>query len=184
MRTMRKSRSALGRVGTWFILSGVLVAGRAVVELTEPVYWNPVSIIDYAAAILTTVAWVVTGVAFILWWQSKPARRVAVLLLVSGAGTAVSGVGNLLEDVFDIEFGEFLFTFGGMVGAIAILGAAILWLTVSDVMRWSGLFLVFFVAGSVFPDNGGQFLSALSLLALGLWLWLVRSRSQRESAAG
>jgi hypothetical protein len=143
-----------------------------------------VSVLDYTAAILTTVAWAVTGVAFVLWWQAKLERRVAVLLLVAGFGTVVSGVGNLLEDVFALAFGEYLFTYGGMTGVIAMVAAGVLWLTVNDVLRWSGLFLLALIVGSVFPDDGGQFLMAISLRGLGLWLFRHRSATQSAIPAG
>ncbi len=99
-------------------------------EMADPVYWNPSSLLDYSAAVLTTVGWVVTGVALVLWWRTTPILRGSLFLLVAGVATAVSGIGNLLEDVLDIEFGEVLFTYGGMIGAVAILLAAVSMLTV------------------------------------------------------
>lgn len=83
-----------------------------VVELADPVCWNPSSFLDYAAALLMSLSWVRTGVAFILWWRTSPIRRGSGLLLVAGIGTALSGVGNLPEDVRDLDFGELLFTCG------------------------------------------------------------------------
>ncbi len=114
----------------WFVGGGILVVARAVMEMADPVYWNPSSLLDYSAAVLTTVGWVVTGVALVLWWRTTPIRRGSLFLLVAGVATAVSGIGNLLEDVLDIEFGEVLVTYGGMIGAVAILLAAVSMLTV------------------------------------------------------
>lgn len=179
---MRGETSSLGRTSVWFVFSGVLVTLRAAIELADPVYWEPSSFLDYSAAILTTVAWVVTGVALLSWWQSSPIRRGRLLLLIGGIGTAVSGVGNLLEDVFDVEFGELLFTLGGMVGAISILMGAVLVLTVKDSLRWTGLFLLAFIAGGFFPDDGGEFLSGASLGGLGLWLMLSARDAERSTA--
>lgn len=180
---MQSHYSTVGRPGSWFVLAGILVTIRGVIELAEPVYWEPVSLLDYTAAVLTTVAWVVTGVAFFLWWQITPKRRTSPLLLVAAIGTAVSGAGNLLEDVFDIEFGEFLFTYGGMTGAIAMLGTAIAFLAVDGPLRWSGLFVLAFIAGSIFPDDGGQFLSGVSLIGLAFWLSRPRRYETNRPAA-
>lgn len=165
--------------GIWFVVAGALAIARAAIELADPVYWNPSSVLDYIAALLTTVAWATAGVAFVLWWRTTPIRRGAVFLLISGVGTAVSGVGNLLEDVLNLEVGELLFTLGGMTGAIAALVAAVLILTVRDPLRWSSLLLFTFVAGGVFPDDGGQIVTAVSLVALGVWLFLYRPRVAR-----
>jgi hypothetical protein len=166
--------------GMWFLAAGVLVLVRAAIEFTDPVYWNPSSALDYSAALLTTMAWVVTGVAFVLWWRTTPIRRGSLFLLVAGVGTAVSGIGNFLEDVLDLEVGDLLFTLGGMIGAIAVLAAAVLMLTVRNPLKWSALLLFTFIAGGTFPDSGGQFVSGASLIALGLWL--VRYRPPDDSA--
>ncbi len=170
-----RDRPSLPPTGAWFLLSGVLVLARAGIELAGPTYWAPVTPMDYTAAILTTVAWVTTGTSFILWWRSTPIRRGAALLLLSGIGTAISGVGNYVEDVLNREWGGLLFSYGGMSGALAAILAAVLILTVRHPLRWSGLVILAFIAGGTFPDDGGQFLSALSLLGLGYLL--VRSRS-------
>jgi hypothetical protein len=167
--SMKRDRSSLGRTGVWFLVSGVLVLSRAVLELSEPVYWSPVTPLDFTAAVLTTVAWIATGVSFILWWQSIPIRRGALLLLVSGVGTAVSGIGNFIEDVLDHEWGGFLFSYGGLGGALAAILASLLILTVRHPLRWSGLVVLAFIAGGAFPDDGGQLLSGISLVGLGYW---------------
>ncbi len=167
------------RTAVWFVASGVFVTLRAAIELADPVYWDPVSFLDYSAAILSTVAWVVTGIALVSWWRTTPTRRGAVLLLIGGLGTAGSGIGNLFEDVFDLEVGELMFTYGGLVGAVGILAGALLVLSVNSPLRWTGLFLFGFIGGSVFPDDGGQFLSGVSLLGLGLWLlWSAAGKTQ------
>ena len=146
------------------------MAVRAGMELAEPEYWNPSSLFDYSAATLTTVNWIVTGVAFILWSHTTPIRWSSILLMVAGIGIAVSGVGNVLEDVVNLGFGELLFTFGGMVGVIGVLMAAVSILAVRSPLRWSALPLLLFVVGAAFPDSGGQFLTGASLIALGLLL--------------
>jgi len=92
------------------------------------------------------------------------------LILAAAIGIAVSAVGNLLEDVFDVSFGKTLFTVGGMSGSVATLGAAVLILTARHALRWTGLLLLAFIAGAVFPDDGGQWLSGVSLVLVGWWV--------------
>jgi hypothetical protein len=156
--------------GMWFLAAGVLLSIRGAIEFADPVYWNPSSALDYSAALLTTMASVVTGVAFVLWWRTTPIRRGSWLLPVAGVQEVVSGIGNFLEDILDMEFGAVLFELGGAIGSYALLAAAALILTVRNPLRWSALLLITYIAGFIFPDIGGEFLSGASLVALGLWL--------------
>lgn len=158
------------RVGWWFVAAGVLVTARAAIALTSPSYWSPVSFVDYSAVVGTTLAWLVAAVAIVLLAQRPPLRRARLVLIVAAVGTAISAVGNLLEDYFDVPFGGDLFVWGGLVGAIGLVLGSVLTLTVKDRLRWAGVFLLGFIAGGVFPDDGGEFLSGVSLLALGGWI--------------
>jgi len=169
-------------VGVWLVVAGVLTAVRAALEFGEPAYFDPVTFLDYSAALLSSVAWAATAVAFFLWWRRSPLRRGSLLILLAAVGIAVSSVGNALEDVVGAEFGEVLFTLGGMTGAVATLAAAVVIITAGQTLRWTGVFLLLFIAGSVFPDDGGQWLSGLSLVALG-W-WILRLRSVRATSIG
>ena len=174
---MERGYSALKRVSLWFAAAGVLVLLRALLELAEPAYWSPVSLLDYTAAILSSVAWAATAVALFLWWRATPIRRGSFLLLVA-AVTMLLGdsLGNLLEDVFDLEIGEWLFSNVGQVSLYAMMAAGIVILTVRGTYRWTGLFLLLYIAGFTFPDDGGQFLSGVSLLGLGYWLFRCATR--------
>lgn len=162
-----------------FLASGVAIITRAIIGLADPTYWNPESLLDYTAAILSTIAWVLAGAALILWFLATPEHRLRWFLLIAGVGVAVSGVGNLLEDVFDMPVGEFLFTIGGMVGALALMMATLAVLTVAGPVRWSAAFLFLFVAGSTFPDDGGEFVMGASIIGLGFWLLTMSRRAQR-----
>ena len=165
------------RAAIWFLAAGVLTSVRAAIELADPAYFRPVSVLDYTAVVVSSVAWGATAVALYFWWRHSPIRRGSTLALVAALGLAASSVGNLLEDAFSVDSGEWLFTYGGMTGAIAILALAVVVLSAPHPLRWSGIFLFAFVAGSTFPDDGGQWLSGLSLLVMGWWLWQRRQQS-------
>jgi hypothetical protein len=154
-----------------FGAAGLLTGGRAGIELADPAYYNPVTLLDYTAAIGSSVAWGAMAVALFLWWRITAKRRGAIFLLLAAAGVSVSSLGNLLEDVFDVGFGEFLFSYGGMIGAISLMAAAVVAFVGWGQLRRSGLFLLGVVAGSIFPDNGGEFLIGASLIGFGFWLW-------------
>ena len=153
----------------WFLAAGSLVALRGALEFADPVYYDPTTFFDYSAAVLSSVAWLVLAVALVLWWRMKPIGGASVLLLLAAAGLTVSSVGNVLEDVLDVGLGDALFTYGGLVGAVAMLAAGLALLPAGD-SQWPVMFVLGFVAGSTFPDSGGELVSGAFLVALGIWL--------------
>jgi len=153
----------------WFIAAGTLTTARAFLELTEPAYYSPESFLDYAAVILTSLALLGFAGGLLSMWGRRPIRRGSFLLLIAGLGITVEALGNFLEDVMDLEVGGHLYTIGGITGAISLLIASIAVLTVGH-LRWVGVFLLATIAGSVFPDDGGQFVTGISLVGLGVWL--------------
>ena len=171
MLTIMDNATEPGSTAVAFAVAGVLTVGRAVIELAAPAYYDPVTLLDYTAAIGSTVAWGAMAVALFFWWRITAERRWAAFLLLAAFGVLVSSVGNLLEDVFDAGFGEFLFSYGGMVGAISMMVASVVALLWWGQLRWSGLFLLGIVAGSTFPDDGGEFLTGASLIGFGCWRW-------------
>ena len=181
---MERGYSALNGVSLWFVAAGALVLLRALIELAEPAYYAPVTLLDYTAAILTSAASAATAVALFLWWRATPIRRGSFLLLVAAVTTLLGdSLGNLLEDVFDLEIGEWLFSNVGQVSLYALMAAGIVILTVRGTYRWTGLFLLLYIAGFTFPDDGGQFLSGISLLGLGYWITRYANKRSQETAA-
>lgn len=187
---MDPSSRTLNRAAIWFVVSGVLVMIRAVIEQQDPNHWSPTSTLDYAAVIMTSVSWSAIAVALLFLWQTTPVRRGAVFLLVASIGYAVAAIGNLIEDGFGAQFGVLLFLGGLMTAAIATIIAGVSCLTVRHPLRWTGLFLIAYLVGGGDPELWGllepgvwlvvyEFVSAISLLGLGLWLLLYQRRSNR-----
>ncbi len=84
-----------------------------------------------------------------------------------------------------MQIGADLYNFGGDVGPIAFIAVAILALSVAHPQRWSGVFLLGYVAGFVFPDNGGGFFSAAALIGMGYWMGRLSAReSELELTPG
>ena len=166
LRGEQTHRGSAGRSGRWFVIAGGFVVARAVIELAEPVYYDPETLLDYAAATLSSTAWLATAVALARWWPAMPAKQASLLLLVAAVGIAASAVGDFLEDVVDVALGEPLFTVGGVLSAVSILITGVVLLVLRGA-RWPGVLLLMFVTGSTFPDDGGEFLSGASLILLG-----------------
>ncbi len=172
----------LGPSFFWFLAAGFLTVGRATIELTEPAYYDPVTALDYTAAIGSSLAWAAMAVALFFWWSVTPIRRGSFFLLLAAIGVMTSSVGNFLEDVARVGFGEFLFSYGGMTGAISLILAAVTALVARSSFRWSGLFLLGIIAGSIFPDNGGEFLVGASLIGFGTWLGRLATQNAVDTA--
>ena len=152
---------------------------RAAMELSEPSYWNPVSLFDYAAVWLTSLAGFAVAIALVLWWRVTEVRRGAFLLPIAAVILLLNAIGNVLEDAFRLQIGADLYNIGGDAGPIAFMAAAILALSVAHPQRWSGAFLLGYVVGFMFPDNGGGFFSAVALL--GMSYWLIRQKTRDET---
>ncbi len=163
-------RQRVVRTGSWFIASGVLTLVRATVELSGPVYYDPVSLLDYTAVVLTSAASGALAVASYSWWRTAPFSRLSIILLVAAIGLAAESLGNLLEDGFDSEFGTTLYDNGGWIGAVALIVTAVVALATATSLRWSGLFLLAGLGGAIFPDDGGLWLTGASFSGLGLWM--------------
>ncbi len=158
------------RTSIWFIVSGALTLVRAAVELKEPAYYDPVSLLDYTAVVLTSAASGALAVALYSWWRTAPFSRLSIILLIAAIGVAAESLGNLLEDGFDSEFGATLYTTGGLIGAVALLVTAVVALASATSLRWSGLFVVVSLGGAIFPDDGGLWLTGAGFAGLGLWM--------------
>lgn len=169
MRRLVAMSRSVRTVAVLFGAAGVLTLIRQLIQLTDPVYYSPVTTLDYAAAWLTSIAGGTVAVAMALWWWRSPIRRGSWLLLVASLGWALSALGNLLGDVFDMSIGEGLWT-AGIVGFGVTLVAGVVALTVNSPWRWSGLFLIGYAAGWGFPDSGGLWLSGVSLIAMAYWI--------------
>ncbi len=107
-------------------------------------------------------------------------RRGSFFLVVGGVGAIAQGLGNLVEDVFDIEAGFWAFAAGSIVMLVSLFAAGVAELTVSSPRRWSGLFLI---GGAV----GG--LLGVGLLIMGVaWVlfsgWIVFTIVRSDQPSG
>lgn len=163
----------------WFLVAGVLGVARWVLEFSDPQYFDPESVLDYTTVVTQSAAGVATGVALLMLWRNPPVRRGSVLLVVAGLAAITHGMGNLLEDTFDIESGELAFFLGGIVMMLALLGAGVSALTVGSPLRWSGLFLAVGATGGLL----GAGLLTMGLAWLGFSVWIVANLNRAGGVA-
>lgn len=160
----------------WFAIAGFFAVGRWSLEFSETRYYDPVSPLDYAAVISQTAAGVATGIALLMLLRSPPVRRGSFLLAFAALGAISQGLGNLLEDAFRVEAGEWGFFIGGIVMIFTLLASGVAALTVDSPMRWSGLFLLVGATGGML---------GFGLLAMGLaWFAFSAWIATRERQTG
>ena len=153
----------------WFGLAGVLALFVWVLfTVSDPVYYDPTTLTDYASVVGLTVSFVVTGIALILLWRDPPMTRGSLFLLLAGIGAVAVGVGDLLEDAFDVEAAVWVFFGGGLVMMVSLIVAGVAALTVRSPRRWSGLFLLFAVPGGML--GFGFVMLGVSWILFGLWI--------------
>jgi hypothetical protein len=152
-----------------FGVAGILtLLGTAVCTFYEPTYYDASTFGDYLSVVLLSAALVMTGVALVVLWRDPPVQRGSVFLLLGGVGAAAMGMGNLLEDAFDVEAGVWGFFGGGIAMLVSLIIAGISALTVDAPGRWSGLFLLFAAPGATL--GFGLVMMGVSWILFGLWL--------------
>ena len=134
----------------------------------DPVYYDPTTLTDYVSVVGLTVSFVATGIALILLWRDPPVTRGSLFLLLAGIGAVAVGVGDLLEDAFNVENAEFVFFGGGFLMILSLIVAGVAALTVRSPRRWSGLFLLFALFGGML--GFGLVMLGVSWILFGLWI--------------
>ena len=155
----------------WFIAAGAIGLSLYVVVsllLEDAEYYDASTFGDYVFVTGVTTILVLAGVPLVLLWRDPPVSRGSFLLLTAGLGAIAEGLGNFLEDVFDVEAAVWLFFGGGIVLMLSLLGAGILALTVNSPDRWSGLFLLLGVPGGML--GFGWVVLGVSWILFGFWI--------------
>ncbi len=159
--------------GRWFMAAGIsTIVGWTIFTVQEPTYYDAARPSDYVAVIGLSLSLVLTGVALVLLWRSPPVRRGSAFILLAGVGAVGEGAGNVLEDVFNVEQGVWLFFGGGLLMMICLIVAGVSALTVDSLRRWSGLFLLFAFPGGML--GFGLVMMSISWILFGLWLSVER----------
>ena len=158
---------SLGSLRVVSVAVGAIALIGFLVGLTDPAYYSPETPMDYLAAGLNSAGPFVAAAALFIWWRTTPIRRGVFLILVAAAAAIVWGLGNLIEDILDYEWGFVLFGVGGIITVLASALAGVVALTVREPFRWSGLFLLGVAAG---PAADSALVWAVVWLAFALYL--------------
>jgi len=165
-----EARGSVNRVvAILFGVAGTLtLLGTAMYTFYEPTYYDASTFGDYVSVVGLSAAVILTGIALLVLWRDPPVLRGSLFLLLAGIGATAMGMGNLLEDAFDVEAGVWGFFGGGIAMLVSLIIAGISALTVDSPKRWSGLFLLFAAPGATL--GFGLVMMGVSWILFGLWL--------------
>lgn len=152
----------------WFAAAGGFAIARWALDFAEIQYYDPESVLDYSGVLLQTAAGLTTGVALLVLWHDPPVRRGAFLIGLGGLAAIVQGLGNLFEDAFGWGWGVWGFFVGGIGMVITLALAGIPTVSVSDPLRWAGIFLLLGATGGTL--GLGLLIMGISWITFSFWI--------------
>lgn len=146
------------------LAAGALWIARAGVGVADPLYYDPSTVLDYSAVVLTTLATVVTGLA-ILAARPRLGRVGRILAFIPAFGFIVMGVANLFEDAFGVAALGALWGVGGLSMMVGLVLTTVASLAEPDDRKLGFGLLVFFVA-SLLPEEAREWAQGAAILLL------------------
>ena len=152
-----------------FSVAGTVGVVRGLIGYSNPTYWAPTTLVDWAAVITFTCFLIAAAVSLVLLAvEQRPLSRWPIT--AAAAGAAAAGAANALEDGFGVS--QFGYPFAAGVAVMAsglLLGGAALTLSRSG-PRQLGLLLIANVAALAlaFDDLGLILFGSTWLLIAGL----------------
>ena len=134
------------------LITGLIVAVWFVNSLSDPAYYDPQTITDYVASVLAEIFFLAAAYTFVVWWRVTPVRRSAWMLLGAAVGFVLWSVGNVVEEIMRIDFGENLYFVGATLAIVLTALAGVVTLTAPTRWRWTGLVLLTITASFAFED--------------------------------
>ena len=153
------------------LITGLIAVIWFVSSLSDPAYYDPQTFVDYAASILAEIFFLSAAYTLVVWWRVTPVRRSALMLLGAAAGFALWSVGNVLEEIMGVEFGEGIYFVGAALAVGLTTLGGIVTLTAPGRWRWSGLVLVAITASFPLEDLLTGAVAAIPWLAFAYVLW-------------
>lgn len=167
--------------GVAAIVDGLLWLLHAVVALSEPAYWDASSGVDYLAVASYSAALLglLPALLALHVQQWGRAGRLGTWGFAAACvGAAASGIGNLVEDWFRVEFaGLVLYLPGVLLLTIGLLLLGVATIRAHLLPRWCGWALVAGLLGLVLIEWGGDFVVGLVWVVLGFFLLVAKSRN-------
>jgi hypothetical protein len=154
-----------------YLLTGLVWTGRSLLAVAaDPVYWDPVSVIDWIAVWAYSLALLLLALTLVTIAADSRSTRAAHLIAgIAATAAAVTGIANGIEDAFNLEAVGPVYVFGALVTAGAMVGLAVA-LGVTRRPRW--MVAVLLMAVGVVTMSVG--FGALVLVGAGVATWARR----------
>ena len=146
----------------WAVASLLLVGGAA--------YYEPVTLLDWAAVLTYTAALVWLGLSIACIGRLVPSRPVRITALIAAVPPIVTGVANLVEDGFDVAAASSVYVAGSLLTVVGLvaLAAALLW---ARATRLAALCLLVTLGLLFVVDGGGVVILLLLEYLAGRTAW-------------
>ena len=150
------------------LITGLIVLVWHISSLSDPAYYDPQTITDYVAPILAEIFFLAAAYTYVVWWRVTPVRRSALMLLGAAVGFVLWSVGNVLEEIMRIKFGEDVYFVGAGLAIVLTAIAGVVTLTAPNRWRWTGLVLLTITASFLLEDLP---IAPIPWLAFAFVLW-------------
>ncbi len=163
-----------------FALSGASYIVRALMDLGSPTYYDPVTLLDYAAVVTTTVAMLTLAASI----ASLAIRQVlhgasSKIAWIPTAALGIGGVSNLFEDAFAVSAIGFLFGVGSVLTLLGLAALAVSTLLDRRNDRRIGAVLALMTASIFLPGTLATAGVGVTCLAMAAVLWTSHARAGR-----
>ncbi len=159
-----------------WLLAGIAWAVRSLLELARPNYYDPVNLLDWAAVLSFSLAWLLSALAVLLLCRVVGTRSVRAIGLVFAIAAVVAGVANLAEDALGQSWGSAPYIVGFLVAWLSLIPLAIaIW--ISPARRAALLPLALFGSIALFNAGGGLLILVVAAAYAIAGRWFLRSSS-------
>jgi hypothetical protein len=170
---------------TLWLATGVAWAASSLILLARPTYWDPRTILDWAAVIAYTVAWLLLAPSIVLVSRLAEARRAHFLGTAIALAAVVAGVANIIEDGLGVAGASEWYVYGILIATVLLVPLAYLFAR-ERALRLTGFCLALFLGiGFAAAGIGGLIILVLfGALALRTEWFESRSAPSAPEPAG
>jgi hypothetical protein len=111
-----------------WLVTGLVWAGRSLLELAGPDYWDPVTPLDHLAVYSFSAAWMLLAVSVLVLGRLVPRRGVVLTTTVVAVAAFLAGTANAIEDGLGLKTWGALYVVGSLTAWLGLLPLAyLLW---------------------------------------------------------
>ena len=109
-----------------WLATGVAWAASSLLLLASPTYWEPATILDWAAVLAYTVAWLLLAPSVVLVSRLAEARRAHLVGAAIAVAAVVAGIANIVEDGLGVAGASEWYVYGILIATVLLVPFAYL----------------------------------------------------------